>query len=148
MRPAALAAMIVAALSASGSRGSATASCTPVPHQFGSTLIPDRAKAQVAVGAIVYVALVEPEKYTSSSYPRGFPWRPPASSDTHVFAPVKLCPDSGATTLPRRVFAFRARRHGQAKLVARLSRGWKSPRHRPHPYPHPYRSTVRVSGSG
>ena len=49
------------------------------------------------IGGVVYVPLVEPEKYMSRpasakyTLPRGFPWTHPVSSNSAVLKPVAVC---------------------------------------------------------
>lgn len=115
-------------------------SCVPAP-QLPRPSVKSGATIRVRRGAIVYVGLAEPEKYLSPSYPKGFPWRAPTSSSPRILAPVRLCKQTGASTLPVSLSAFRARSRGKATLSAPLKSRWRSHRTGLQPY----RSTVIVT---
>ena len=78
------------------------------------------------MGALVFVTLVEPAKYSSGSYPSGFPWQPPVSSDTRVLARIPVCRSARPSTLRLTVHAFRALKAGQEVIVAALVPRWKA----------------------
>jgi hypothetical protein len=78
------------------------------------------------VGALVFVTLVEPAKYSLGSYPSGFPWQPPVSSDTRVLARIPICRSARPSTLRLTVHAFRALKAGQDMIVAALTPRWKA----------------------
>jgi hypothetical protein len=104
----------------------------------------------VKVGAVVYVALVEAEKYLSWSPgtkppPRVFPWAAARSSESSVLRRVALCPSNGAYTLPVMVYAFRALSPGTATLTAPIVQAWKHVKPARRRGLHPYRATVIVA---
>jgi hypothetical protein len=143
--------------------------CTVVLAACGSSALPDEgpngcvrsltttsiapesgATLTVKAGAFVYVALVEAEKYLSSSPgtkppPGVFPWAAARSSDPSVLRRVALCPSSGAYTLPVMVYAFRALTPGTATLTAPIEQAWKSVKPARRRGLHPYRATVIVA---
>ena len=88
---------------------------------FSPRLAPENGAAlTVKVGAVVYVELVEAEKYLSwptgtKPPPRVFPWAAARSSDPSVLQRMALCPSRAVSTLPLVVYAFRALRTGTAK---------------------------------
>jgi hypothetical protein len=102
------------------------------------------------VGAFVYVELVEAEKYLSWSPgtkppPGVFPWAAARSSDPSVLRRVALCPNSGASTLPVVVYAFRALTPGTTTLTAPIAQAWKRVKPARRRGLHPYRATVIVA---
>ena len=100
-----------------------------VPAAFTSQdLAGDGGRVSVRRGAVVFVALVEPERYDTGGYPPGFPWRAPVSSDRSVLEPVRLCKQVRAYTLALTVSAFRAVGAGSSTLAAPLAAGWRSAR--------------------
>lgn len=140
MKPLSLATSAVVVVALLSGFGSSAIACVTIPTQFPSNRLLTTAGTHltVPVNAIVWVALVEPEKYTPLP---GFPWATPRASDRAVLAPVHLCKDTLVTSLPDEISAFRALRPGTAKLTARLALGWPgsiTPRLRP------MRSTVTV----
>jgi hypothetical protein len=101
----------------------------------------------VKVGAVVYVELVEAEKYLS--WPTGakppppvFPWASARSSDRDVLRPVALCPSRRFYTIPVVVYAFRTLRPGAATLEAPIATAWKRIEPARRRGLHPYRVTV------
>lgn len=126
--------------------------CVSSPVRLPPSITPQSgATLSVKVGAVVYVELVEPEKYQSwpadaTPPPRSFPWAAARSSEPSVLRRVALCPSRGASTLPIADYAFRALRPGTAVLTAPVANVWK------HAIParrrglHPYRATVIVAG--
>jgi hypothetical protein len=114
----------------------------PAPER-GATLT-------VKVGTVVYVELVEAEKYLSwpagtKPPPRVFPWAAARSSDPSVLRRVALCPSSGASTLPIVVYAFRALTPGTTTLTAPIAQAWKRVKPARRRGLHPYRATVIVA---
>ena len=104
----------------------------------------------VKVGAVVYVELVEAEKYLSwpagtKPPPRVFPWAVARSSGPSVLRRVALCPSSGASTLPVVVYAFRALTPGTSTLTAPIAQAWKHIKPARRRGLHPYRATVIVA---
>jgi hypothetical protein len=81
--------------------------------------------AHVALGAVVFVLLVEPAKYSGDGYPSNFPWLSAKSSSPSVLRPIPLCPSLYPTSLTLTVSAFRADRPGQAYLSAPLAKAWR-----------------------
>ncbi|MGA9876879.1 MAG: hypothetical protein WBQ21_13845 [Solirubrobacteraceae bacterium] len=99
------------------------------------------------MGAIVYVELVEAEKYIS--WPAGtkppppvFPWAAARSSDPSVLRHVALCPNREVSTLPVVIYAFRTLRPGAATLTAPIATAWKRVVPERRRGLHPYRVTV------
>ncbi len=116
---------------------------TSIAPESGATLT-------VKAGAVVYVALVEAEKYLSwpagtRPPPRVFPWAAARSSDPSVLRRVALCPSSGAYTLPVVVYAFRALTPGTTTLTAPIAQAWKRVKPARRRGLHPYRATVIVA---
>jgi hypothetical protein len=105
--------------------------CLRSPTRFSRSVAPQSgATVTVNVGAIVYVELVEAEKYLS--WPAGtkppppvFPWAGARSSDPDVLRAVALCPNRGIYTLPVVVYAFRVLRPGTTVLEAPIATAWK-----------------------
>jgi hypothetical protein len=97
--------------------------CVAVPTTIPSNrlLTTDDAHLTVPVNAIVWVALVEADKYTAHP---GFPWLKPTTSNRAVLAPVTQCKQTLVTSLPERISAFKALRPGRATVTARLAPGW------------------------
>ena len=136
---------VLAPLGAASSVASVAPPCVRMPVVFPAGRLPaDGATIRVPVGAIVYVALVEPDAYTGGEYPIGFPWERARSSDPAVIAAVRLCPRQTVSTLVDIVTAFRARRAGAAQLLAPLVPRWRPVRHGPRPY----RARVVVVAAG
>lgn len=94
----------------------------------------------MTAGTIVYVALVEPDAYTSPRHPRGFPWLSTASSNPRVLVPTPLCAHTAIYSLPVSVSAFRATHAGEANLAAPLASPWRSLKTGLRPY----QSTVTI----
>jgi hypothetical protein len=103
--------------------GSQAIACVTVPTSIPSNrlLTTDDAHLTVPVNAIVWVVLVEADKYTAHP---GFPWVTPITSDRAVLAPVRLCKRTLVSSLPDKIRAFKALRPGTATLKARLAPGW------------------------
>jgi hypothetical protein len=109
----------------------ARSGCLRFPTRFSRGVAPQSgATVTVNVGAVVYVELVEAEKYLS--WPAGtkppppvFPWARARSSDPDVLRAVALCPNRGINTLPVVVYAFRVIRPGTAVLEAPIATAWK-----------------------
>jgi hypothetical protein len=127
------------------SAGAAEACVSQPASLEHSSLAPEGGDLKVKAGAIVYVVIGEPEKYLTVGDPKAFPWLAPSSSSTSLL-PVKLCPKREVSTLPERVFAFRASRHGTAEVVAKLAPAWSSAPPRRRRGLKPFRSTVTVTG--
>jgi hypothetical protein len=135
---AALAAAVAVGIAACGN--SSTSACVSVPQTIrGDRLLTSATRIAVPVGAIVFAVLVEPDSYTSKP---GFPWRTPTTSDPAVLARVRLCKQTGASTLPVSITGFRARRRGSAIVTASLAPGWPGSLKRG---PEPVRNLVRVN---
>jgi hypothetical protein len=109
----------------------ARSGCVRSPTRFSRGVAPQSgATVTVKVGAVVYVELVEAEKYLS--WPAGtkpppsvFPWAGARSSDPDALRAVALCPNRGIYTLPVVVYAFRVLRQGTAMLEAPIATAWK-----------------------
>ena len=115
--------------------GAAAPACVHRPASLPHGRAPaNGATIRVPVGAVVYVVLILPDKYTGNGYPLGFPWQTTRSSDAAVLAHVALCPTQGFASLESVVSAFRAERPGTARLVAPLTMPWRSARTRLHAY--------------
>jgi len=130
--PIAVTACAIAAVACAGcgsSRPALSGACVTVPAAYTSRdLVVDGGTISVRRGAVVFVALVEPERYDTGGYPAGFPWAAPVSSDRGVLEPVRVCKPVRAYTLPLTVSAFRAMGTGSATLAAPLATGWRSAR--------------------
>jgi hypothetical protein len=147
-----LCAVVLAACGRPGtSSGKGPNGCVKSPTTFLPNIAPESgATLTVKVGAVVYVELVEAEKYLS--WPAGtkpparvFPWATARSSDPSVLRRVALCPSSGASTLPVVVNAFRALTPGTATLTAPIAQAWKRVKPARRRGLHPYRATVIVA---
>jgi hypothetical protein len=108
------------------------------------------ATLRVKVGAVVYVELVEAEKYLSwptgtKPPPRVFPWAAARSSDPSVLRRVALCPSNGIYTLPVMVYAFRALTPGTTMLTAPIAQAWKRVKPARRRGLRPYRASVTVA---
>lgn len=104
----------------------------------------------VKVGTVVYVELVEAEKYLSWStgtkpLPRVFPWATARSSDPSVLRRVALCPSNRIYTLPVIVYAFHALTPGTTTLTAPITQTWKHVKPARRRGLHPYHATVTVT---
>ena len=125
--------------------------CVRPPTTFLPRIAPESgATLTVKVGAVVYVELVEAEKYLSwpvgtKPPPRVFPWAAARSSDPSALRRVALCPGSGASTLPVVVYAFRALTPGTTTLTAPIAQAWKRVTAARRRGLHPYRATVIVA---
>lgn len=125
--------------------------CVRSPTTFLPGIAPESgATLTVKVGAVVYVELVEAEKYLSwpagtKPPPRVFPWAAARSSDPSVLRRIALCPSSGASTLPIVVYAFRALTPDTATLTAPIAQAWKRVKPARRRGLHPYRVTVIVA---
>ncbi len=107
----------------------------------------DGETASVRVGALVFVHLVEPGRFVSGAFPRGFPWTAPASSDVAILRPVALCASRLVSTLPVRVYGYRAVRAGTAQITAVLAPRWAALRASRRRGLRPFRAIVTVKGS-
>lgn len=125
-----------------GSAAIAPPACVSAPA--GGTAIPSGARVRVDVGAIVVVALVEPDRYTAAS--PAFPWLPATSSDPRVLSRAPVCSRPGTATLPLRLAVFRAVSPGTALVVAPLAPAWRRQPAGSRRGLAAYRSTVVVSG--
>jgi hypothetical protein len=106
---------------------SETSACVRVPAAYTSRdLAQNGAALAIARGAVVFVALVEPERYATRGYPPGFPWQSPISSSATILAPVRICRAPLTFALAESVSAFRALRPGHATLAATLAPSWRS----------------------
>jgi hypothetical protein len=125
--------------------------CVRPPTTFLSNIAPESgATLTVKVDAVVYVELVEAEKYLSwpagtKPPPRVFPWAAARSSDPSVMRRVALCPSSGVYTLPVVVYAFRALTPGATTLTAPITQAWKSIKPARRRGLHSYHATVIVA---
>jgi hypothetical protein len=128
----------IAALGITACGAQRSTACAPPLGLRGGRVIPEGARATVTAGTIVYVALVEPEKYTSQR--QGFPWLSTASSNPHVLVPTPLCADTAIYSLSVSLSAFRATHAGEATLAAPLASPWRSLKMGPRPY----QSTVTI----
>ena len=129
--------------------------CVKEPAEFSRSVAPrSGATLTVKVGALVYVPLVEGKPYRSSlpgekPPPTVFPWTAARSSNRAVLRPVAVCPSRYRTSLPVRVYSFRAVRPGTATLTAGVAPAWtryKPARRRARRTVAPYQSTVTVQG--
>ena len=108
---------------------------------------------RVAVGRLVTVWLTEPEAYASSldntPPPTAFPWRAPQSSDPAKLSPVAVCKHPPlVTSLPVRLYPFRATSPGRYEITVPLNPAYHIPRMKPPLRPlHPVCVTVVVSSS-
>jgi hypothetical protein len=122
----------VAAVACAGcgsSRPALSGACVTVPAAYTSKdLAVDGGRISVRRGAVVFVVLVEPERYDTRGYPPGFPWRSSVSSVRDVLVPVRLCKQVRAYTLALTVSPFRAVGAGSSTLAAPLAAGWRSAR--------------------
>jgi hypothetical protein len=127
-----LCAVVLAACGRAGTfPGEGPNGCVRSPTTFSTGIAPESGSTlTVKGGALVYVELVEAEKYLSWAAgtkppPRVFPWAAARSSDPSVLQRVALCPSSGASTLSIVVYAFRALTPGTATLTAPIAQAWK-----------------------
>jgi hypothetical protein len=124
--------------------------CVRSPARFPWSIAPESgATLTVKVGAVVYVELVEAEKYLSwptgtKPPPRVFPWAAAHSSDPSVLRRVALCPSREVSTLPIMAYAFRGLRPGKATLTAPIAPAWKRAKPARRRGLRPYRATVIV----
>jgi hypothetical protein len=129
----------------------AVAGCVRSPVTFVPSIAPENgATLTVEVGTVVYVELVEAEKYLSwrtgtKPPPRVFPWAAARSSDPSVLQRMALCPSRAVSTLPIVAYAFRALRPGTATLTAPIAPAWKRVKLARRRGLHPYRATVIVA---
>ncbi len=125
--------------------------CMRSPARLPPSIAPEGgATLTVQLGAVVYVELVEAEKYLSwpagtKPPPRVFPWAATRSSDPRVLERVALCPSRRMYTLPVAVYAFRALRPGTATLTAPIAPAWKRAKPSRRRGLHPYRAAVIVA---
>lgn len=126
----------------------ARSGCVRSPTRFSRGVAPQSgATVTVKVGAVVYVELVEAEKYLSWTAgtkppPPIFPWAGARSSDPDVLRHVALCPSRSLYSLPVAVYAFRTLRSGTATLEAPIATAWKRVEPARRRGLHPYRVTV------
>lgn len=107
----------------------------PVPQTFPQNrLVANGMTTHAPVGALLWVALVEPANLSRPGYPSSFPWLPPSSSNQAALTPVRLCPLRGMYSLPEKITAFRAVGHGNATLLAKLAPPWRRRTHAPPSY--------------
>ncbi len=145
-----LCAVVLAACGRPGtSAGEVTNGCVRSPTTLSIAPESD-ATPTVKVGTLVYVELVEAEKYLSwpagtKPPPRVFPWAAARSSDPSVLRRVALCASSEVSTLPVVVYAFRALTPGTATLTAPIAQAWKHFEPARRRGLHPYRATVIVA---
>jgi hypothetical protein len=146
-----LCAVVLAACGHPGtSPGKVPNGCVRSPTTFSPSIAPESgATLTVKVGAVVYVELVEAEKYLSwpagtKPPPHVFPWAAARSSDPSVLRRVALCPSSGAYSLPVVAYAFRALTPGTTTLTAPIAQAWKRVKPARRRGLHPYRATVIV----
>ena len=122
MKRLSLAASALMALAVISGCGSQQPACVNVPTSISNgRLVTTDTRLTVPVNAIVYMALVEPEKY--ATHP-GFPWLAPRTSARNVLAPVRFCKQTAFGGLPESLTAFKALHPGTATLTARLAKGW------------------------
>ena len=145
-----LCAVVLAACGRAGtSPGKVPIGCVRSPTTL--SIAPESgATLTVKVGAVVYVELVEAEKYLSwpagtKPPPRVSPWAAARSSDPSVLRRVALCPSGGASTLPVVVYAFRAMSPGTAILTAPIAQAWTRVKPTRRRGLRPYRATVIVA---
>jgi hypothetical protein len=99
---------------------------------------------------LVTVWLTEPEAYASgpddTPPPTAFPWLAPQSSDPAKLSPVAVCRHPPlVTSLPVRLYPFRATSPGRYQITAPLNPAYHVPRMKPPLRPlHPVRVTVVV----
>lgn len=125
---------------------SAADACISRPANLShGTVAPEGGNLKVKAGTIVYVVLGEPEKYLTAGDPKVFPWLAPTSSSASLVA-EKVCATKEVSTLPERVFAFRAGRAGSALLSASLAPAWLSAPSQRRRGLYPFRSFVTVTG--
>jgi len=125
--------------------------CVRTPERLPPSITPeDGATLTVQVGTVVYVELVEAEKYLS--WPAGtkpppavFPWAAAHSSDPSMLERVALCPSRETYTLPVVIYAFRALHPGTATLTAPIAPAWKRAKPARRRGLHPYHATVIVA---
>jgi hypothetical protein len=133
-----------------GFSGEKLKGCVRSPTRLPPSIAPEGgATLTVQVGVVVYVELVEAEKYLSwpagtKPPPRVFPWAAARSSDPRVLERVALCPSREVSTLPVVVYAFRTLRPGTAALTAPIAPAWKRAKPAQRRGLHSYRATVIV----
>jgi hypothetical protein len=131
--------------------GKGPSGCVSSPTTLSPSIAPESgATLMVKEGVLVYVELVEAEKYLSwpagtKPPPRVFPWAAARASDPSVLRRVALCPSSDAFTLPVVVYAFRALAPGAATLTAPIARAWQRVKPARRRGLRPYRATVIVA---
>jgi hypothetical protein len=128
----------IVAVSLAGCGAAATPGCVSVPRSIPNRVLADPdARLTVHLGDVVYAVLVEADEYTDHP---GFPWQTPRSSQGRVLTAVRLCKETGASSLPVEVFGFRAVGKGAAALSAALTADWRRAGKRPGTY----RALVKV----
>jgi hypothetical protein len=122
------AAAVAASIAITGTPGAAAAaSCVTVPTTIpAGAMVRSGTTSRVHAGALLFVTLVEPGKYSSPHYPPGFPWQAPSASDRRVLARVPVCRSVRPSTLALTVHAFRAVKPGRSRIVAALAPGWRA----------------------
>jgi hypothetical protein len=125
--------------------------CVRYPARLPPSIAPGGgATLTVQVGTVIYVVLVEAEKYLSwpagtKPPPRVFPWAAARSSQRRVLEHAALCASREVSTLPVVVYAFRALRPGTATLTAPIAPAWRRATPARRRGLHPYRATVIVA---
>jgi hypothetical protein len=122
------------------------------PRALGTTVQPGMTEVSVASGGVVTVALTEPEAYASSMHgppPKAFPWLRAGSSNSRGLEPAAVCRRPLVmTSLPERLYPFRALHPGRYVLTSPLNPAYHVPRMRPRLAPlHPLRVTVVVGAA-
>lgn len=142
----------LAACSSSALPDEGLTGCVRSPTALPPSIAPESgATLTVKMGTVVYVELVEAEKYLSwptgtKPPPPAFPWAAARSSDPSVLERVTLCPSTGAaSTLPVAVYAFRALSTGTATLTAPIAPAWKRAKPARRRGLQPYRARVIVT---
>ena len=113
---------------ACGSGSAAKSACVRVSQSLpGGTTAGAGKAVRVSVGDVVWVVLVEAELPNTRTeiYPQSFPWKVARSSDISVLRAVRLCPQTGASSLANEVYGFRAEKPGGAEISAPLVTAWR-----------------------
>ena len=119
--------------------GTTASACGPgrtMPQQAGPCVPPEAATTPVSsrwvrvwtsksvtarVGMFVGVEVIEPEVYTAT---RGFPWKKPQTTGSHVLVPARECETPPPTTLPLAVYYYLASGTGTETVTVPLSKTW------------------------
>lgn len=125
--------------------------CVEAPLRIGAAAVLDHGHLRARPGEVVFVELVEAERYQSwpagsKPPPTAFPWLRPRSSSPRVLRGVPLCPQRGISTLPVHISAFRAIDPGTARLTAPLAPSWRAAKPHVRKGLRPYRAAVIVAG--